>query len=178
MSRGTYFTIHTHTQAGESPTASILEKDFPPAGTADISLFGYKSFVVMLSTNSNWTTESQKTVLGPHAYRNYAEPVHSPMCRFSEGREKGKSRKVRKWEQQAANRQSLGKESQHLKTSPLKANNTSSRSYVHVGSWVCCAISAESMFSIATLASDEKPTRHDRMSGERQTLCKSLTPCW
>lgn len=58
--RGTYFAIHTH--AGDIPTASILEMDFPPSGTADISLFVYKSFVAMLSTSSNWTAASEKTV--------------------------------------------------------------------------------------------------------------------
>lgn len=41
--------------------------------------------------------------------------------------------------------------------------------------------SAQLVFSLATPASGEKPTRHDRMSGERaekQTLCKSLTRHW
>lgn len=66
---------------------------------------------------------------------------------------------MRKWEQQAANRQALRKECQNLKTSPLWANSTSSRFCVCARSAACCAISSESMFSLATLASGEKPTR-------------------
>lgn len=89
--------------AGDIPTASILEMCF----AVDISLFVHKSFAVMLSTSSNCTAESEETVIAQHANGNYADRAHKPMCHSSEARgEKGKSRKVRKGEQQAANRQS------------------------------------------------------------------------
>lgn len=92
MLRGTYFAIHTYKHTGDIPTSSISEWYFPPSGTVDISLFVYKSFAVMLSTSSNWTAESEEAVFAPHAFSNYAEPVH--VCHISEGREeKGRAEK-------------------------------------------------------------------------------------
>ena len=106
---GTYFTIHSYTHTGDIPAASISEKYFPPSGTVDISLFVYKSFAVMQWTHLNWTGESVcfAPETSQHVFTNYAEP----MCHSSESREKGKSRKVRKGERQAANHQELRKES-------------------------------------------------------------------
>lgn len=80
--RRTYFAIHTYKHAGDIPAASILERCSPPSGTADISLFVYKSFAVMLSTSSNWSVESEEAVFAQCRARAQRG------CHCSEGRER------------------------------------------------------------------------------------------
>lgn len=154
----TYLAIHTYTHAGDIPAASILEKYFPPSGTVDISLFVYKSFVVMLSTNSNWTVES---AFAPEELNMSALTMQSPCVIPGRAEKTGRAEKWEKGSDKLLIASSWEKGAKHLKTSPLKANNTSSRFYASVGRAVCPTISSESMFSLATLASDEKlRTRH------------------
>lgn len=80
------------THAGDIPKASILERYYPLRGSVDTSLFAFRSFVVMLSTSSNWTAEC---VFAQHAYSNYAQPVSSPCVISESGEEKGRAEK---WE--------------------------------------------------------------------------------
>lgn len=56
--RGRCLTIHT--QAGDSPTVSILKSCFPLGNSVGISLFWYKKFVVALMKMSSWTAEPEK----------------------------------------------------------------------------------------------------------------------
>lgn len=66
----------------------------------------------MLSTSSDWTAESEKTVFSTVTMQSQ----DTARCHCSEGRGKGKNSKVRKGEQQAANGSRWGKKSQYLKT--------------------------------------------------------------
>lgn len=158
MLRGTYFAIHTYTHAGDILTASILERYFPPRGAVDISLFVHKSFAVTLSTSSNLDCGVGAGCVRPTCPYVQSQHTAQSVMAVRGGGEKRKSRKVRKGEQQAANRHSHGKRE-------AASENTTSQSKQHVfhilrtcegGQFFFFASSSESMFSLATLAVGEK----------------------
>ena len=120
----------------------------------------------MLSTSWSWTAESARAVFAQHAYSNYAQPVHSPRLISGRGVYKKKKKKKKREEQKSEKRGSdklliasrWEKESRHLKTPPLKANNTSFQISRAGEGGRCRAMSVESMFSLATLAQSEDKT--------------------
>lgn len=83
---------HTYTSRWRS-NCFYFGEAFPLSDTVDISLFGYKSFVVILSTNSNWP--QRRLCWALHADGNYAEPVHSLCVSLATGEKKGRAEK---WE--------------------------------------------------------------------------------
>lgn len=102
-------TIHSYKHTGDIPAASISEKYFPPSGTVDISLFVYKSFAVMPWTHLKLDLGESLGVRSRRGLNMPSLTMQNPCVIPVKAEKKGRSRKVRKGERQAANRQELRK---------------------------------------------------------------------